>query len=122
MNKKTILLGTILLILTSLYLYLIPYYKYQADSEIEKYMQKQGISEDKISKKTPLEKNWKYGWYSCTVSFSDDPDVVYTYMYSRSYDAGKIGTHLETFGTYDKNKKPKYPPLKNDSQETKYLE
>lgn len=122
MNKKTLVSGIILLLLTTIYLYLIPYYKYQANNGIEKYMQQQGISEDDIAKKSPLEKNWKSGWYSCTVSLSDDPDVVYTYMYSRAYDAGKVGTHLEVFGTYNKTKQPKYPPLNSDSSETNYLE
>ncbi|MGO2565624.1 MAG: hypothetical protein ACTH8E_07535 [Brochothrix thermosphacta] len=42
-------------------------------------------------------------------------------MYSRSYDAGQTGVHLETFGIYDENKIPKHSYLPDDSQDIDYL-
>ncbi|WP_413485924.1 DUF3139 domain-containing protein [Brochothrix thermosphacta] len=110
-----------LFVLISAYLYLVPSYKYEAYRAIDNYIKEQNISKSVTVEKMALEKNWKYGWYSCTVHFSDDPDVDYTYIYSRSYDAGQTGVHLETFGIYDENKKPKHSYLPDDSQDIDYL-
>ncbi|MEH6943052.1 DUF3139 domain-containing protein [Bacillus sp. JJ722] len=103
--KKTLMYSLIVIItvgVTSgvIFYYLnFPYQKKQAEQALEYYIEKQGISKENIKSKKIM-KDYKQGGYTIDITFRDDPEVNYQYVYGNAHNNKPFSISL---AGYDKN-------------------